>query len=309
MTQIDRTDADRTGRGRVGEVTATVDRIAGRAGPVAARWLLGLMWLSNVNWKVPPNFGGLLNYVQAGVDHPVLPGSAWVFEHVVLAHITPFGYVTMLVEVGVGALLVSGRFLRVAAVVSAVQAFAIGLAVANAPDEWYWAYLLMIGLSIAVLAMAPRDRATSARTIGVVVALAGIVTAINNAGSGFGGDDNMTRSLFTGSNDIPDEFGNSVFPGSVALGLALVVVGVAAWFLAGASLQVRRVAGVATIVVAVVLLLTYHADPSTLLIGLGSRAVHCGMLAAVGLALLPRTWQEKHPDEDRARTESVPSAG
>ncbi len=306
MTQTHGTDANRSARGRVSEVTATVDRIAGRAGPVAARWLLGLMWLSNVNWKVPPNFGGLLNYVQAGVDHPVLPGSAWVFEHLVLAHLTPFGYLTMLVEVGVGALLLSGRYLRVAAVVSAVQAFAIGLAVANAPDEWYWSYLLMTGLSIAVLAMAPRDRPTSARTIGIVVALAGVVTAINNAGGGFGGDDNMTRSLFTGSNDIPDEFGNSVFPGSVALGLAFVVVGVAAWFLAGASIQVRRVAGIATIVVSVVLLLTYHADPSTLVIGLGSRAVHCGMLAAVGLALLPRTSQEKRQDEARSSAPSVP---
>jgi uncharacterized membrane protein YphA (DoxX/SURF4 family) len=246
------------------------------------------MWLSNVNWKVPTEFGGLRNYVQAGIDHPVVPGSAWMFEHVVLPQISLFGWATLFVEVGLAAALLSGRALRTAAVVSAIQALAIGWAVANAPDEWYWSYLLMFGMSIAVLTQAGRDRPHSPRLMGAVVAVYGAVVVITNLAAGFTGDDGVTRTLFTGRNDIPDEFGVSVFTGSVALGLVFVAFGVAAWLLAGSSVDVRRIVGWVIVGVAALLLLTYRAAPDTLVIGLGSRAVHCAVLATLGLSLLPR---------------------
>lgn len=282
------TDTDAEGSTRLGSVTAAVDRVSERAGPVAVRWLLGLMWLSNVGWKVPTGFGGLRNYVQAGVDHPVLPGSAWIFENIVLPQMGVFGFVTLFVEVGVSAALLSGRYLRVAAVVSMAQSFAIGLAVANAPDEWYWAYLLMIGLSIAVLVQAPRSRPTSPRALGLVTIAFGLVVVLNNRAVGLGGDDNTTRSLFTGSNDIPDEFGNAIFTGSIGLGLLFVALGAGTWLLGSASDAVRRAVGAGAIVVAAALLLTYRSSPDDLIIGLGSRPVHCGVLAALGLSLLPR---------------------
>jgi len=295
---------DRSVGDRAGAITSTVDMIAGAYGPATVRWFLGLMWLSNVNWKVPPDFGGLKNYVQAGIDHPVLPGSAWMFEHIVLPNMTPFGYLTLFVEVGLAALLLSGRFLRVAAVISVLQAFAIGLSVANAPAEWYWSYLLMIGLSIAVLVQAPRSRPTAPRTMGVVVALVGVVTAITTIKGGFGGDNSVTRSLFTGRNDIPDEFGFAIFVGSIALGLILIALGGGTWALAHARAEVRRGVGIAMIAVAALLLLTYSDSPDTLIIGLGSRAVHCGILATVGLCLLP--WRDPAPEPvtGRSGTES-----
>ena len=183
--------------------------------------------------------------------------------------------------------------------VSFVQSVAIGLAVANAPDEWYWSYLLMMGLSIAVLVQARRARPQSARTIGVVVALTGVVTFFTTIKAGFGGDNMMTRSLFTGSNDIPDEFGNAIFPGSIALGVILVAIGIGALALSAASVEVRRIAGIAAIAVATVLLFTYTDSPATLIIGLGSKPVHCGILATVGLCLLP--WSRV--DRERAHVD------
>jgi len=287
---------------RVDSFTAGVDQAARRFGPVTVRWLLGLMWLSNVNWKVPTEFGGLRGYVQAGIDHPVVPGSAWVFEQLVLPQIGAFGWLTLFVEVGVAAMLLSGRFLRTAALLSAAQAVGIGLSVANAPDEWYWAYLLMFGLSLAVLIQAPGSRPHSPKAFGVVVSAYGVVVAAANAAAGATGDDNLTRTLFTGRNDIPDEFGVSVFPGSIALGLVFVALGVAAWFVASAPDQVRRAVGWGAVGVAAVLLLTYRAAPDTLLIGLGSRAVHCGVLAALGLSLLPsprQSWTRFPPGEEK----------
>lgn len=283
------TNADRAKNdGWTSTMTTHVDRIATRYGPTVVRWFLGLMWLSNVNWKVPTEFGALAGYSRAGVDHPVVPGSAWVFENIVLEQIAIFGWLTLFVEVGVAAALLSGRYLRTAAVVSAAQAIGIGLAVANAPNEWYWAYLLMMGLSVAVLVQAPRDRGQSPASMGGIVMAYGVVVAITNAGAGFLGNDNTSRTLFTGSNDIPDEFGVSMFPGSIALGLVFVVLGAGVWALGRASDGARRIAGWSTVAVAAVLLVTYRAAPDTLIIGLGSRAVHCGVLAALGLSLLPR---------------------
>lgn len=173
--------------------TGEVDRYTVRFGPVVVRWLLGLLWLSNVNWKVPTEFGGLRNYVQAGVDHPVVPGSAWMFEHLVLPQMGLFGWLTLFVEVGLAAALLIGRFLRTAAVISAAQAVGIGLAVANAPNEWFWAYFSMIGLSVAVLVQAPASRPHSARLMGAVVVVYGVVVAVSNAAAGFGGDANVRR--------------------------------------------------------------------------------------------------------------------
>jgi thiosulfate dehydrogenase (quinone) large subunit len=272
---------------RTESVADVVDRWAGRAGPPAVRWLLGLMWLSNAGWKIPPDFASLRHYAEFGVEHPVLPGSAWVFEQVVLPRMSFFGWVTLFVETGLAAVLLSGRYLRVAAVVSAAQSLAIGLAAANGPNEWYWAYLLMIGLSIAVLVQAPRTPRPAPRALGVVAIGFGVGVTLNSIEAGFTGDDNTTRSLFKGSNDIPDEFGNAVFSGSIALGLIFVALGIGTWLLVGTDDAVRRWAGVTAILVAAALLFTYRSSPSDLILGLGSRPVHCGVLAALGLVLLP----------------------
>ena len=76
-------------RSRMTSLTGTFDRIVGRAGPVAVRWLLGLLWLSNTDWKVPPDFNSLRGFTAAGVDHHHLQrrcgrgwcgGSRWLWR-------------------------------------------------------------------------------------------------------------------------------------------------------------------------------------------------------------------------------------
>jgi hypothetical protein len=279
-------------------VQETTDRWSARVGPTTLRWILGLLWLSNLNWKVPtafggtpPECGGLCGYAQAGVDHPVVPGSSWVFEHLIVGHLGVFGWMTLFVEGALAALLLSGRFLRVAAIVSALQSIAIGLAVANAPNEWFWAYLVMLGLSLAVLVVAPRTPRQSPRATALVAVGYGVVVALSHLGAGFTGDGNTDWTLFSGRRDIPDEFGTNTFPGSIALGLLFVAVGVAAWFLAEATEQVRRWIGWIAIATAVVLALTYRSDG--LALGLGSRATSAAVLAMVGLALLPGSRGER----------------
>jgi len=128
---------------------------------VGLRLTAGVLWLSNVGWKVPPDFGrsaercsGLCRFVEEGADRGVLAPWAWLMDNVVSPQLAVFGYLTLLTEFTLVVLLLSGLLTRAAALLGAAQSAAIGLSVANAEGEWYWSYLLMIALHIAVFAMA-----------------------------------------------------------------------------------------------------------------------------------------------------------
>lgn len=132
-----------------------------QATPLVLRVSAGLLWLSNVSWKVPPNFGetdegcsGLCGFVEHGIEDPVAPGYPWLLENVVQPNLSLFGWSVVFLEFLLAALLLSGTFTRFAALLGMVQSAAIGLSVANAPGEWYWAYVLMVVLHLAVFATA-----------------------------------------------------------------------------------------------------------------------------------------------------------
>jgi hypothetical protein len=267
-----------------------LDHFAARWVPVTLAGVAGLLWLSNAGWKVPPEFGetadrcsGLCGFVAAGIEDPVVPGSRWILDTIVQPNLALFGWLTLFVEATLAALLLSRRFLRTAAVLGVAQSLAIGLTVANAPDEWYWAYLLMIALHLAVLGYAAVLRPVRPRTMATAAGLYGVVVAIAHAEAGFGGDGNDTWTVFTGGNDVPDEFGRGTFPGSIALGVLLVGLAVVAWRLAGTDRRVRTTSGWALVALSAILLVTY--DSSGLVIGLGSRAANAVVLAALGLTL------------------------
>ena len=104
-------------------LTGRIDRSTAAWGPSVLRATAAMLWLANVNWKVPPAFGrtgercvALCRFVEAGAENPVVPGSAWFFEHVASPNLALFGWITLLTESVLVALLVSGRFVRIAAV-------------------------------------------------------------------------------------------------------------------------------------------------------------------------------------------------
>jgi len=271
-------------------LTRRTDAITRQFAPNTLRVIAGLLWLSNVAWKVPTGFGrsadgcgALCGYVAAGSEHPVTPVTGWMFEHLIGPHLSVFGWVTVFVEVGLAVTLLAGRFVRVAAIVGLVQSVAIGLAVANAPNEWYLAYVLMVALHLAVLVDAPAMRPTRARIMAAVTMVYGLVVATSHVEAGLGGDANSTWTLFRGFNHIPDEFGRNIFPGSIALGALFVFVGAAAWLIARTEPRIRRLAGWALVGAAALLLLTYR--ESGLIFGLGSTSVTSGVLATLGLTL------------------------
>lgn len=280
----------------LGVVSATVDELTARWGIVVLRWTAALLWLSNANWKVPPDFGrsgdscrGLCRYVVDGYEHPVLPGSSWVFEQLAEPNLAAFGWLTIVTECVVAALLISGRFPRSTAVLGMGISFGIFAAVANADGEWYWSYLLMMALHFALLVLAPRARPASVRGLGATVAAYGLVMAVAHAEAGLGGDGNSEWTLFSSSTDIPGDFGRNVFAGSIALGLIAVALGLVVGVLQdsgrwdGDGARVREISGWVLVGAATVLMFTYS-DGETV-IGLGSKLTFCCMVAGLGLAM------------------------
>ncbi len=125
-------------------------------GALVLRLVLGMLWLYNVNWKRPPDFGegdggGLYKYTEYAVTHPVFPPYSWVVENLVLPNFTLFGYGVLLSESLLAVLVLTGSWVRLAALLGIAQSVAIALSVAVAPNEWPWSYWLMIGAHVVLL--------------------------------------------------------------------------------------------------------------------------------------------------------------
>jgi uncharacterized membrane protein YphA (DoxX/SURF4 family) len=137
-----------------------LDRLQGYV-LASVRILVGMMWLANVHWKVPGDFGevtggGLYKYAAAGGENAPLSIYRWATNEIILPNFAAFGWFTLLSELTLAALLIFGFKSRLAALSGAAMAVPIMLSVIYYPraDEWSWAYLLMIGIHL-VLAVTP----------------------------------------------------------------------------------------------------------------------------------------------------------
>jgi thiosulfate dehydrogenase [quinone] large subunit len=146
-----------------------------RAVLAAVRIAVGLMWLQNVNWKRPPDFGqaahnGLYQYTADAVKHPVLgkvvrrskkyhahsPNNdfSWLVQHVIFPNFVLFGWGVLIAEFCLGAFLLVGFLTRFWATIGILQTIAITLSVLNTPGEWQWSYYLMFAAQFVILGTA-----------------------------------------------------------------------------------------------------------------------------------------------------------
>lgn len=142
-----------------GEAVRTLHVLAG------LRVLLGVLWLANLSWKLPPDFGrddaeGLLYNFRLAEEHAVIGPLRSLAGDVLIPHFTVFGWLVFLAELTAGVLLVLGLWTRVGAALGLLQSIAITLLVVRAPDEWVWTYVLFVALSLAVL-LTPSGRVLS----------------------------------------------------------------------------------------------------------------------------------------------------
>lgn len=128
-------------------------RLARAAVPIM-RIGVAFLWIQNVGWKSPPDFRHLRGYTEYAVDRPVFGPYAWLVEHVVLPNFTVFGWLTLLIESGLGAFLLVGLATRLWAAIGVGQSVVITMSALNAPHEWQWSYYLMILLHVALFVTA-----------------------------------------------------------------------------------------------------------------------------------------------------------
>ncbi len=129
------------------------------------RILVGLMWLANIHWKVPPAFGedtggGLFKYSESGLRHSPFAPFAWINENLVLENFRLFGWFTLITEIALAGLLIIGYKTRWAALAGAAMSVPIMLSVLyyDRADEWSWSYLLMIGIHLLLWATPSGER-------------------------------------------------------------------------------------------------------------------------------------------------------
>jgi thiosulfate dehydrogenase (quinone) large subunit len=119
---------------------------------------VGLLWVQNVGWKTPPDFGqadppsGLYHAASYAVSHEVFHQFALLMERQVLPNFIFYGWMVLLIEASLGAFLLIGLATRFWALVGVVQTVVIMLSVLNAPHEWLWSYVLMLLVHMALFA-------------------------------------------------------------------------------------------------------------------------------------------------------------
>jgi thiosulfate dehydrogenase (quinone) large subunit len=126
------------------------------------RILMGVLWLANLSWKLPPDFGRndprVLMYSFHQAERYAVGGPLQRFmAHVVIPHFTIFGWQVFLVEAVAGVLLLLGWHTRIGAVAGLFQAIAITVLTARAPHQWFWGFVLFVAVSL-LLVVVPANR-------------------------------------------------------------------------------------------------------------------------------------------------------
>lgn len=143
-------------------LTRRGDELDGRCrGPALglARVTVGLLWLANIHWKIPNDFGersggGLYKFSESVTRNSPFAPFTWVTEEIILPNFGFFGWFTLVVETALAMFLIIGYRTKIAALAGAAISIPIGLSVLyyDRADEWSWAYILMITAHVMVWA-------------------------------------------------------------------------------------------------------------------------------------------------------------
>ena len=150
---------------RVEVVSEQMDRLGARATPgllAAVRIMTGLVWLQNAGWKTPPDFGkatksGLYRYTHTAIDAPVLDPFTCIVRHLVLPNWTLFGWMTLLAEATIGALLILGLWTILEWDYGIYEGVSTPEARLEIPDWSVWAHSIIGGETVDAVG----DRADS----------------------------------------------------------------------------------------------------------------------------------------------------
>ena len=120
------------------------------------RIILGVTFLHEAAWKIPPAFGqptgdGLWEWTNFAISNPVFPPYTLIVENVVLPAFPFFGWLVFLGEAALGGFLIVGLLTRLFAAIGVLQSLAIAFSVLNVPGEWSYAYYILVAGMLAVV--------------------------------------------------------------------------------------------------------------------------------------------------------------
>jgi len=125
------------------------------------RIAMGVLWLTNLSWKLPPSFDcdpgegdGLCYWMGQMAEHSQLGLHAEFVEEVALPNYEVFGYFVVASEALIGVLLLLGLFTRFAGLLGLLMSLNLYIGLARAPEEWIWSYAMMALLHLVILALA-----------------------------------------------------------------------------------------------------------------------------------------------------------
>jgi len=163
---------------RLGSPTATPRNPPPRAGwttaLAAGRIALGLYWLWEQHWKLPPEFGihdprGLMFSFQSSIESPTIGLYRSFLQYVVVPHFYVFGWLIFVTETVIGLSLTFGLLTRMGALLGTLQS--INLLVAQgATAEGPWLYLGLTAANLAALLTPSNHRLSLDRRLAPKVA-------------------------------------------------------------------------------------------------------------------------------------------
>lgn len=126
-----------------------------------SRIAVGLYWLYEQHWKLPPDFGlhdarGLMFAFQQSIQYPTVELYRAFLQSVIVPHFHLFGWLLGFTEVAIGVSLVLGVLARAGALLGVLQAVNLLIAQGSTP-EGPWIYVAILAANLFVL-LTPSNR-------------------------------------------------------------------------------------------------------------------------------------------------------
>ena len=117
--------------------------------PIAiCRILIGLLWLTSLRWKLPPDFApemglGLMDWLELEVQYAAFEGYSRIIQDLVIPNFILFAWLIFLMELVVGLSLLLGALTRVGAAFGLLMSINLGIGLLAVPGEWPWSYMML----------------------------------------------------------------------------------------------------------------------------------------------------------------------
>lgn len=141
-----------------------------RTGLAVARIIIGILWLTQAAWKLPPTFGcppdfaastdfahrttGLCDWTGLMGALSVFPPHQWLVQNIIIPNLSWVGWLIFMGEVFLGVSLILGLLTRLGGVVGLLMALNLLLGLWAVPHEWYWTYIMLMVLQWVFLVTA-----------------------------------------------------------------------------------------------------------------------------------------------------------